>query len=53
MDRFQQFKSKFPEFSNLSNGDIVNLVSQYTGADPQRVYSEFGGDQTTSAGTAA
>lgn len=49
MDRFEQFKSKFPEFSNLSNGEIVNLVSQYTGADPQRVYSEFGGEQNTSA----
>ncbi len=49
MDRFEQFKSKFPEFSNLSNGEIVNLVSQYTGADPQRVYSEFGGEQNRSA----
>lgn len=48
MDRFEQFKSKFPEFSNLSNGEIVNLVSQYTGADHQRVYSEFGGEQNSS-----
>jgi len=49
MDRFEQFKSRFPEFGNLSNGEIVNLVSQYTGADPQRVYSEFGGEQNRSA----